>query len=289
MTGALHRYALGSVESRRMAIGRALSEAVFKEAGVTCSVGIAPNRLLAKIGSEQKKPNGITLMPFDQEEAARFLALKPVSVLWGVGKKTVDTLALYAIYTCRDVQCTSEEKLATILHSPAAAMMLRRYSFGICDDTVRIDAAEEKSVSREHTFDFDVTEYSAVREKLLELVIEVGQRLREKRRWAKVAKIKLRDASFETITRQIQFSNPSRDDIALRNAALKLFDEVFSPSSAMASSNCAFRLIGFGVSNFTSSPDDGQQTLIESEADKQRLKRERLSDALDSLRAKDLL
>ena len=289
VTGALHRYALGSVESRRMAIGQALSEAVFKEAGVTCSVGIAPNRLLAKIGSEQKKPNGITLMPFDQEEAARFLALKPVSVLWGVGKKTVDTLASYAIYTCRDVQSTSEEKLATILHSPAAAMMLRRYSFGICDDTVRIDAADEKSVSREHTFDFDVTEHSAVREKLLELVVEVGQRLREKRRWAKVAKIKLRDASFQTITRQIQFSNPSRDDIALRSAALKLFDDVFSPSSAMARSNCAFRLIGFGVSNFTSSPDDGQQTLIESEADKQRLKRERLSDALDSLRAKDLL
>ena len=289
VTGALHRYASGSLENSRLAIGKALSEAVFDETGVTCSVGIAPNRLLAKIGSEQQKPNGITLMPFDRSEAARFLATKPVSILWGVGKKTVETLASYAINTCGDIQQTSAEKLATILHSRAAATMLREYSFGVCGDIVSMDEAEEKSVSREHTFGVDAVDLDEVREKLLDLVVEVGRRFRSKRRWAKTAKIKFRDASFETITRQIQFPQPSRDDIALRGAALELFKQVFQSSRTGGGHVCPVRLIGFGVSNFTDSPDNGQLTLVPSDEDVRRLKRERLSAALDSLREKDLI
>ena len=83
ITGSVHLY--GSAER----LGEELRSEIKRECGVTCSVGIAPNRLLAKIGSEENKPDGQTIMPFRPEEAAAFLAPRPLKTLWGVGEKTL--------------------------------------------------------------------------------------------------------------------------------------------------------------------------------------------------------
>ncbi len=289
VTGALHFYPASSPAESGRLLGEALRAAVSRECSVTCSVGVAPNRLLAKIGSEQNKPDGLTVMPFDSAAATRFLAPKPVSILWGVGKKTSALLAPYGISTCAHVQKTPEEKLATILHSRSAAAIVREYAFGISDDKVCSEDIEEKSVSREYTFDVDIADVQLIRAKLLELVVDVGLRFRNSRRWARTAKIKVRDSSFRTLTRQVSFDMPSRDDISLRAAALKLFDQVFSPSDVRAGRVTPVRLIGFGVSNFTDDPADGQLSLCVDPADQQRKRRERLSEALDILRAKNLL
>lgn len=285
VTGCLHLHgdpATDAVGCRRR-IGEALRAAVKRECGVTCSVGLAPNRLLAKIGSEQNKPDGLTLMPFCRDEIARFLAPKPVGILWGVGKKTVAALAPYGIRTCGDIQRVPETHLASILGS-AAAESLRSYAFGVCDDTVYWEGSEEKSVSREHTFEIDVGDRETIRTKLLDLVAEVGSRFRRETRWAKTAKLKLRDADFNTTTRQMPFDSPARDDMAFRAAALALFDQAMPPSTWKGS----IRLIGFGVTNFSDAPDDGQPSLFDSPDDVIRKKRERLSDTLDSLRDKGL-
>ena len=290
VTGSLHFYGAEANAESRIALGEALRSAVRRECGVTCSVGIAPNRLLAKIGSEQRKPDGLTLMPFDKGEVAAFLAPKPVSVLWGVGKKTVAALAPYGIRTCGDVQRMPLERLATVLGSRSGAVSLREYAFGICDDTVHTDDAEEKTVSREHTFDEDTADSAVVREKLLELVVDVGLRCRKRRRWARTARLKLRDAEFRTTTRQMPFEAPVRDDMAFRRAALELWGQTVR--ECRAKTRCRFplvRLIGFGVANFTDAPDGGQLALVDDPADERRRKRERLSDALDALRSRDLI
>ena len=273
ITGSIHLH--GTAER----LGEALRAEVKRVCGVTCSVGIAPNRLLAKIGSEQHKPDGLTVMPFEPAAIAAFLAPKPLGILWGVGKKTAETLKPYGLVTCGDIQRTPLAQLRALL-GDSAAESLRAYAFGISDDTVQWEPGEEKSVSREHTFDEDEADREAVRAKLLELVADVGRRFRSESRWARTAKLKLRDADFNTITRQLPFERPARDDIAFRQAALELFErEDFE----------TVRLIGFGVTNFTDSPEDGEPSLFADPEDAAREKRERLSETLDRLRDQGLL
>ena len=271
------------------ALGEALRREIRSICGITCSVGIAPNRLLAKLGSEEHKPDGLTVMPFDPDEIARFLAPKPVGVLWGVGKKAVEALRPYGIVTCGDVQRAvlrrrrgevRQDLLAAVL-GDAGARTLAEYAFGRDSSEVAWEAGAEKSVSREHTFGEDEYDRETVRAKLLELVGEVGLRFRRETRWARTAKLKLRDADFNTITRQASFGRPARDDFAFRAKALELFDRESVAGGV--------RLIGFGVTNIQDSPDDGAPTLFADEADLRREKHERLSDALDALRERGIV
>ncbi len=277
ITGSIHLH--GSAR----ALGEALRREVKRACGTTCSVGIAPNRLLAKIGSEENKPDGLTVMPFDPDEAAAFLARKPVGVLWGVGKRTIEALKPYGIVTCGDVQRLDAAQLESILGSASAAASLKAYAAGISDDRVYWEGEDEKSVSREYTFDEDASDREMVRQTYLALVEEVGRRFRRKERWARTARLKLRDSAFRTITRQQPFQRPSRDDMALREAALALFDAAWPKGRAYV-----VRLVGFGVSNIQATPDDGAPTLFEEPGDAIREKRERLSAALDALHEKGL-
>ena len=256
-------------------LGEALRREIRATCGVTCSVGIAPNRLLAKIGSEQHKPDGLTMMPFEPDAIAAFLAPKPIGILWGIGKHTEELLRPYNITVCGDLQRLPLAQLATILGSSTAAKTLQDYAFGRSDDTVYWEPEEEKSVSREHTFDEDESNRQKVRAKLIELVGEVGRRFRTEERWARTARIKIRDFAFNTITRQTSFDAPARDDISFRTKALELFDKETIGS---------VRLIGFGVTNIQPTPDANGPSLFPSPEDDRREKRERLSAALDHLR-----
>ena len=278
ISGSLHLYS-GDRNVAAPLLGEALRREIRETCGVTCSVGIAPNRLLAKIGSEQHKPDGLTMMPFEPNEIAAFLAPKPIGILWGIGKHTEDLLRPYNITVCGDLQRIPLAQLATILGSSAAAETLQDYAFGRSDDTVYWQPEEEKSVSREHTFDEDESDRRKVRAKLIELVGEVGRRFRTEKRWARTARIKIRDFGFNTITRQTSFDSPARDDITFREKALELFDRETIGS---------VRLIGFGVTNIQPTPDANGPSLFPSPEDERREKRERLSAALDDLRDRGL-
>ena len=279
ITGSLHLYS-GDRNVAAPLLGEALRREIREACGVTCSVGIAPNRLLAKIGSEQHKPDGLTMMPFEPNEIAAFLAPKPIGILWGIGKHTEDLLRPYNITVCGDLQRLPLAQLTTILGSSAAAATLQDYAFGRSDDTVHWQPEEEKSVSREHTFDVDESDRRKVRAKLIELVGEVGRRFRTEKRWARTARIKIRDFGFNTITRQTSFDAPARDDITFREKALELFERETIGS---------VRLIGFGVTNIQPTPDANGPSLFPSPEDERREKRERLSAALDNLRDRGLL
>ena len=274
ISGTIHLY--GSAR----ALGEALRREIRETCGVTCSVGIAPNRLLAKIGSELNKPDGLTLMPFEPDEIARFLAPRPLGILWGIGKKTAAALRPYGLNTCGDLQRTPAAQLEKILGSRSAAESLKNQALGRASDVVNYEPADEKSVSREHTFDEDTSDRGEIRAKLLELVEEVGHRFRAVPRWARTARIKLRDGDFNTITRQATFDLPARDDITFREKALALFDR--EPITSV-------RLVGFGVTNFQDTPDDLGPTLFPTPEDGRRQKRERLSAALDALRDRGLM
>ena len=246
--------------------------------GVTCSVGLAPNRLLAKLGSEQNKPDGLFVMPFDPDGIREFLAPKPVKILWGVGGKTAALLERYGYRTCADIQNVDPRFLERILGQSAAAS-IRNHAFGIDNSTVAREDESEKSVSREHTFSTDERDREQVRKALLELVEDVGRRFRTEERWARTAKLKLRDGMFNTITRQASFERPARDDMSFRHLILELFDREWPYGTERT-----VRLIGFGVTNFTDRPESSLPDLFgESPIDEQMKKRERLAAALDAI------
>lgn len=274
VTGSLHLF------GGRVPLAEKLRAAVAAECSLTCSVGIAPNRLLAKIGSEQRKPNGLFEMPFDPPAIRAFLAPKPISILWGVGAKTSELLAKYGFRTCGDLQSADPRFLERIL-GPSAAASIARHALGESAASVNPDPPAEKSVSREFTFPEDASSRDAVRQTLLDLADEVGWRFRlEPNRRARTAKIKLRDSSFDTITRQASFDLPARDNTTFRHKALELFDAAWPPSASRS-----IRLVGFGVSGITESDSAPPPSLFGPDPRvAERDRRERLSAALDALR-----
>ena len=258
-------------------LGTRLREEVRKVCGLSCSVGIAPNRLLAKIGSEEAKPDGLFVMPFDPKEIQAWLAPQPVKILWGVGKKTNDILEKYGFRTCGDLQEADPRFLNRVL-GEAAAASIRAHAFGLDSTEVAWEAEEEKSVSREHTFAEDETDREVVRATLLDLIGEVGRRFRSRPRWARTGKIKLRDALFNTLTRQMRFELPACDDITFRHLALELFDREWPPGGRRS-----VRLIGFGVTDITDTREESEPSLFPSPLAGQMEKRERLAAVLDKL------
>ena len=271
VTGTLHLF------GGPRALGERLRADVRAACSLTCSVGIAPNRLLAKIASEAAKPDGLFITPTDPDEVREWLAPQPAGVLWGVGRKTGAVLAKYGYRTCGDLQAADPRFLRRILGDAAADSVIAHAS-GIASACVSAEAEEEKSVSREHTFDEDETSREAVRATLLDLVAEVARRVRRTPRRARVAKIKLRDALFSTITRQARFEAPARDDLTFRHAAASLFDREWPPGSRRT-----VRLVGFGVSDFTDSREDAAPSLFPSPEAGQMDRRESIAAVLDHL------
>jgi nucleotidyltransferase/DNA polymerase involved in DNA repair len=275
ITGSVHLFG-GARE-----LGERLRAEIRERCGVTCSVGIASNRLLAKIASEQNKPDGIFEMPLESAAIREFLAPRPVGILWGVGKKTAETLTRYGFRTCGDLQRADARFLSRLL-GESAAESIRMHALGVDHSPVAWEGAAEKSVSREHTFAHDERDRETVRSALLDLVADVARRFRTESRRALTGKLKLRDGAFNTITRQATFPAPARDDISFRRLAIGLFDREW-PENAGRS----VRLIGFGVSNFTdAAPVPVQGDLFGGAPDAAAMaKRERLSAALDAIGA----
>ena len=282
VTGNLHFFNGSNDAERAVALAEALRAEVKRECGVTCSVGIATNRLMAKIGSEQHKPDGLTLMPFDSEAIAAFLRDKPVGILWGVGRKTGMELSRRGIRACGDIQRLGRGNMIV-------ADELVDLAFGISDDTVHWQEREAKSVSREWTFDVDECDREKVRKLLLSLVDDVGRTFRSERRWAKTARLKLRDASFATVTRQAKFPCPSRDSKAFRKAASSLFDAAWPAGASYplgAGLNGAVRLVGFGVSDIVLEMEPFAPSLFGDPDEDARKRSERLSETIDRLHEK---
>ncbi len=271
ISGTVHLF--GDVRT----LGERLRAEVRAACQLTCSVGIAPNRLLAKIGSEEAKPDGLHVMPFEPDAIKAWLAPRPVKMLWGVGKKTNELLLKYGFRTCGDLQEADPRFLNRIL-GDAAATSIRAHACGVDFTEVARADEEEKSVSREHTFGADERDREVVRARLLELIADVGRRVRARPRWARTAKIKLRDALFNTTTRQARFELPACDDMTFRHLALDLFDREWPPGTRRA-----VRLVGFGVTDFTETREDPELSLFPSPLAGQMAKREKLAAVLDRL------
>ena len=247
---------------------------IRQEIGLTASAGVAPNKFLAKLASEMHKPDGITVVPHSPLEIQAFLAPLPVGRIWGVGPVLEAKLRSRGIATIGDLQQASSEVLDAVAGKHTADH-LRKLAVGVDMRPVET-ASQEKSISREHTYAKDVRDGAVVTRTLLQLVENVGGRLRSAGLYAGTARIKIRWQGFQTITRQCVLDPPCCDDFNLREAATRLLrsEPLRHP----------VRLVGFGVQDMTSRPS--QQLSLFAEGPQDQGRRERLSRAIDQVRAR---
>jgi DNA polymerase-4 len=187
------------------AIARRIRSEVAAEVGVTCSVGIAPSKFVAKLASDGCKPDGLLHVPV--EEVGAFLEPLPVGRLWGVGEKTADLLGRLAIRTVGDLGRTPLAILERLV-GEAAASHLSELARGI-DDRLVVPYESPKSVGHEETFDRDLDEEHEILRELLALSGRVAARLREDGYRARTITLKARLANFTTLTRSRTHADPT--------------------------------------------------------------------------------
>ena len=170
---------------------------VEREVGVTCSVGVAPSKFVAKLASDDCKPNGMLVVPVGGVQA--FLEPLPVGRLWGVGEKTGETLGRLGIRTIGDLGRTPESILERLL-GHASAHHLHELANGI-DDRDVIPYEAPKSVSHEETFERDLDADEDILRELLDLSGRVAARLRADGYCTRTVALKARLANFQTLTR----------------------------------------------------------------------------------------
>ena len=251
-----------------------LQAAIRDDLGLPCSLGVATNKLVAKIANTVGKarargegpPNAVTVVPPGQEAA--FLAALDVSELWGVGPRTAERLAALGIHTIGDLAAWPAADLAQRFGKHGADLAER--ARGIDERAVETEH-EAKSISKETTFASDVADGRTLRETLLALSTGVGRRLRRAGLAGRTVKLKLRWADFTTLTRQSTLRRPTDQDGEIYDAALALFDQTWQRGRPV-------RLIGVGVSGLETAAR--QLSLWETESSEER----RLLEAIDRLR-----
>jgi len=224
-----------------VALARQLKERVRAETGLTVSVGVAPNKFLAKLASDMDKPDGLTVEPREDEAIKLFVAPLPDGRIWGVGKVTGERLNRFGMHTISDIQQAPLSTLGSII-GPGAATHLKRLADGLDDRPVVTDH-EEKSISNETTFDEDVADQDVLRQTLINLTEKVSCRLRRTGRKAATVVVKIRFSDFKTITRQM----PLRPHTDSERVLLRTVRELYERENVRR----PVRLIGVGVSNLT--------------------------------------
>ncbi len=257
-------------------IARGVQEHIALETKLPCSIGVASSKLVAKIATDVGKsrhsgigsPRAVTVVHPGEEQD--FLAKLPVSMLWGVGKKTELRLKGLGVKTIGDLANTPDAVLSQIFGKNGAD--LARNARGI-DNRPIVTEHAVKSISQEITFERDVSELRRLRDTLHLLSVQVGFRLRKSKLCAGTIRLKLRWSDFKTLTRQVSLDQPVDQDGAISDAVQSLFEGVWQTGKKV-------RLLGVGASNLKGKPI--QPGLWDTALDKER----RLLGALDELREK---
>ena len=253
-------------------IARLIRQQVKDELHLTASVGVAPNKFLAKLASDMEKPDGLTIIPPDEHAIRSILDPLPIGRMWGVGPATEAKLARRGIKTFADLRRLTETQLQADAGEDASRLF--RLSRGI-DDRPVVPQREAKSVGHEQTFPEDLRDADHVRAVMLTQAEDVARRLRYKQLLARGVSVKIRFGDFQTITRSTTLDRPT-----------DLTDELYRPAVALfdhwaRSSFVPVRLIGVQAGPLTHEP--AQQDLF---IDPQREKNRQVEQTLDQIKSR---
>jgi DNA polymerase-4 len=235
---------ISEIQEQPEALARRLQNEIRDELGLPCSIGIASNKMVAKIATEVGKksgrkgepPFGLTIVPAGAEAA--FLAPLPADMLWGVGPKTSALLAELGINSIGDIARWPEAELIGLFGENGRE--LAQHAHGI-DRRPITPEHETKSISQEITFSRDVRDAKALENTLKELAAEVARNLRKANLAGITVKLKLRWPDFTTLTRQTTLVQSTDRADEITNTAIELLHAVRKPGQPV-------RLIGVGVS-----------------------------------------
>jgi DNA polymerase IV len=223
---------------RSLPLARRLKQAISKRRRITATIGVAPNKLLAKLASDFQKPDGLTLIR--ESEKVAFLRPLPVRSLHGVGKVTEENLAHAGIRTVGDLQDHSGDLRALV---GSWGPELKRFAFG--DDDRPLDLGDEvKSISSENTFLHDTDDRPTLRACLKEQAEEIAGKLTRHRLAAHTVQVKVRYGDFTTLTRQISVEEPLAESREIYRLGCWLL-------ARERLVNRPLRLIGLGVSGLS--------------------------------------
>ena len=211
-----------------------ISHRVESEIGITVSIGLAPNKLLAKLASEQRKPRGFSII--GRVESAAFLARLPVSKINGVGPATASRLEAAGIETIGDLQAVSEAEL--VAHHGKLGRRLARFAFGDDDRRVTPDRPT-KSISAETTFKRDTSSFAELWETIERLTPRIAESLQRKGLAGSAVVLKLKTAGFQIVTRTRRLAHPTQRAEPLLEGARALLEK--------EADGRLFRLAGIGV------------------------------------------
>lgn len=251
-------------------IARRIKREIATELNLVASVGVAPNKFLAKLASDLDKPDGFVVVPCGQEQA--FLDPLPVARLWGVGEVALRTLSRLGITTIGQLRLCPPASLEERFGKAGA--QLWRLAHGI-DQRPVVPEREAKSISRETTFAADIDDELILQDQLRTLSAEVARRLRRARLQARTVQIKVRFSDFRTITRACTL--PVATDITreLKRAALRLLTD------RVPARHPPVRLLGLTLSGLT-----GERPQDDLFGDDAREKDSRLDAVADGIEAR---
>ena len=229
-------------------IGKKLKHDIFEATRLTASVGMAHNKFLAKLASDADKPDGLVYVAADQVQA--FLDPMPIARLWGVGRKTQPRLRALGILTIGQLRRADPGLLKPVLGNRTGHFL--RLAQGVDEREVE-PSRPDKSISHEVTFDSDISSAKELLAELQHQADRVARRLRKQHLLARTVSIKVRDASFRTVTRSKSMVAASSSSSTIYRMARALFETWRSEHR-----NTPVRLLGVGTSNFEDEMDSGE-------------------------------
>lgn len=240
--------------------------------GLPCTVGVAPNKFLAKLASNAGKPDGLLVVPADAVE--RFLHPLPVQALWGVGEKTAEALTRLGLKTVGDIAALPPRTLERAVGDSIGAH-LWNLANGIDDRRVTVDEPN-KQVGSEETFARDLDDTDEILREILRLADRTAGRLRAKGMCARTVTLKVRWANFQTITRSKTCDHEVDTTSEIYATARGLFDKIPQDRPRV-------RLLGVSVSGLSSGPAARQ---LQLGAVRSKPGWEEASRAIDDIRAR---
>ncbi len=244
----------GTAES----VGRQIKESIRSELNLVASVGIAPNKFLAKIASDLEKPDGFVQV--DPRGVQAFLDPLPVGRLWGVGRQTSKVFQRLGVHTIGQLRALPLSVLTS--HFGSHGEHLSKLAHAI-DNRPVVPDREAKSISNETTFATDLDDQESLRAWLLELTEQVARRLRRHALRGRTVEIKVRFADFKTITRSHKLPEPTNSTQALWEQANALL------STRLPSDHLPIRLLGMGVTEIDRTGVTQQQLFDEADRERQ--------------------